>query len=311
MGQILPKHRQRSVLIVGLDGSGKTTLVANLRGVQEKCLSEAQGMGMKNCRTLPTSVLQLCTYNSRDFDRNMRPERIQWQVWDMSGQGKHRPLWHLYSGQVDGIVFVIDMCDPERLSIVHKELKLLLTYKSSPSYSQIFFIFSHSFLKNQNFCNWISHLKLSCFRCERIRSRVKPVAVAFCLNKSNIASEREDVDKVLNEEEVRRGIAYDDYQGTFLNNLLFTWKLLACVYIFCLLKYPKVCVFFIYVLFFSRNRKCGAAGLALRRGSECCARHDSQTRFVAKIERDILYHDFSLYVYKPTCFLFLFLLVKI
>ncbi len=30
-----------------------------------------------------------------------RPERVQWQLWDMSGLHQHRPLWHLYAGQVD------------------------------------------------------------------------------------------------------------------------------------------------------------------------------------------------------------------
>ena len=35
MGNAFPKHRSRSVMIVGLDGSGKTTLIANLRGVRE------------------------------------------------------------------------------------------------------------------------------------------------------------------------------------------------------------------------------------------------------------------------------------
>lgn len=69
MGQILPKRRQRSVVVVGLDGSGKTSLIASLKSVQEKCISEAQEMGMKDCRTFPTSVLQLIEYNTRDFDR--------------------------------------------------------------------------------------------------------------------------------------------------------------------------------------------------------------------------------------------------
>mmetsp|Transcript_17016 Transcript_17016/g.22074 ORF Transcript_17016/g.22074 Transcript_17016/m.22074 type:complete len:128 (+) Transcript_17016:74-457(+) len=124
MGNLIPKRRKRSVLVVGLDGCGKTTLITNLKGVQERCLFEAQ---QTSCQTLPTSVLQLIEYQTRDFDRNMRPERCSWQIWDMSGQGKYRQLWHLYAGQVDGIIFVIDLCDAKRIAVVHKELKLLLT----------------------------------------------------------------------------------------------------------------------------------------------------------------------------------------
>jgi len=66
MGNLIPKRRKRSVLVVGLDGCGKTTLITNLKGVQERCLFEAQ---QTSCQTLPTSVLQLIEYQTRDFDR--------------------------------------------------------------------------------------------------------------------------------------------------------------------------------------------------------------------------------------------------
>ncbi len=44
-------------------------------------------------------------------------------VWDVGGQDHLRTLWHHYFDNVDGLVFVIDSTDRNRLSLSKAELK--------------------------------------------------------------------------------------------------------------------------------------------------------------------------------------------
>lgn len=43
-------------------------------------------------------------------------------VWDVGGQEKLRPLWKSYTRCTDGIIFVVDSCDVERLEEAKMEL---------------------------------------------------------------------------------------------------------------------------------------------------------------------------------------------
>jgi len=43
-------------------------------------------------------------------------------VWDVGGQEKLRPLWKSYTRCTDGIIFVVDSCDTERLEEAKMEL---------------------------------------------------------------------------------------------------------------------------------------------------------------------------------------------
>ena len=46
MGAAFPKQEYRSVMVVGLESSGKTSLVAGLRGVRERCGRAAAGYNL-------------------------------------------------------------------------------------------------------------------------------------------------------------------------------------------------------------------------------------------------------------------------
>lgn len=43
-------------------------------------------------------------------------------MWDVGGQEKLRPLWKSYTRCTDGIIFVVDSCDAERLEEAKMEL---------------------------------------------------------------------------------------------------------------------------------------------------------------------------------------------
>ena len=49
-------------------------------------------------------------------------------VFDMSGQGRYRSLWQHFDGETDGIIFVLDVTDRERIAVVRKELDQLLQF---------------------------------------------------------------------------------------------------------------------------------------------------------------------------------------
>jgi ADP-ribosylation factor-like protein 4 len=48
------------------------------------------------------------------------------QIWDVGGQDKTRPLWKSYTRKADGIIYVVDSKDKERLEEAKIELAKLL-----------------------------------------------------------------------------------------------------------------------------------------------------------------------------------------
>lgn len=50
------------------------------------------------------------------------PTGVNFLVWDVGGQEKLRPLWKSYTRCTDGIIFVVDSCDTERLEEAKMEI---------------------------------------------------------------------------------------------------------------------------------------------------------------------------------------------
>lgn len=50
--------------------------------------------------------------------------------WDVGGQLNLRQLWSNYFNEVDGVVFVVDSCDPSRLDEARKALDSALSHES-------------------------------------------------------------------------------------------------------------------------------------------------------------------------------------
>ncbi|XP_056886810.1 ADP-ribosylation factor 4-like [Takifugu flavidus] len=88
------------ILMVGLDGAGKTTLLYKLK------LSEV-------VTTIPTIGFNVETVEYKN---------ISFTVWDVGGQTIIRPLWRHYYVNVQGVIFVIDSNDPQRLKEAADEL---------------------------------------------------------------------------------------------------------------------------------------------------------------------------------------------
>lgn len=51
-------------------------------------------------------------------------------VWDIAGQETYRPLWHHYYSNAQGLIFVVDSNDCDRISEAKTELYKMVMYIS-------------------------------------------------------------------------------------------------------------------------------------------------------------------------------------
>lgn len=99
------------VVMLGLDSAGKTTALYRLKF--DQYLNTVPTIGF-NCEKIKGTV--------------GRSKGINFLVWDVGGQEKLRPLWKSYTRCTDGIVFVVDSVDLERME--EAKMELLKTAKS-------------------------------------------------------------------------------------------------------------------------------------------------------------------------------------
>jgi len=90
--------------MVGLDAAGKTTILYKLK------LGEI-------VTTIPTIGFNVETVEYKN---------IKFTVWDVGGQDKIRPLWRHYFENTDGLIFVIDSNDQDRINEAKSELSKIL-----------------------------------------------------------------------------------------------------------------------------------------------------------------------------------------
>jgi len=90
--------------MVGLDAAGKTTILYKLK------LGEI-------VTTIPTIGFNVETVEYKN---------ISFTVWDVGGQDKIRPLWRHYFQNTQGLIFVVDSNDKERVQEAQDELAKML-----------------------------------------------------------------------------------------------------------------------------------------------------------------------------------------
>jgi len=97
--------KEMRILMVGLDAAGKTTVLYKLK------LGEI-------VTTIPTIGFNVETVEYKN---------ISFTVWDVGGQDKIRPLWRHYFQNTQGLIFVVDSNDTERISEARDELARMLS----------------------------------------------------------------------------------------------------------------------------------------------------------------------------------------
>ncbi|XP_043711903.1 ADP-ribosylation factor 1-like [Telopea speciosissima] len=103
--RMLFAKREMRILMVGLDASGKTTILYKLK------LGEI-------VTTIPTIGFNVETVEYKN---------VSFTVWDVGGQDKIRPLWRHYFQNSQGVIFVVDSNDRERISEARNELQRMLS----------------------------------------------------------------------------------------------------------------------------------------------------------------------------------------
>jgi ADP-ribosylation factor protein 1 len=67
-----------------------------------------------------------CTPPSGFNVETVEYKNIQFTVWDVGGQDKIRPLWRHYFQNTQGIIFVVDSNDRDRIVEAREELQRML-----------------------------------------------------------------------------------------------------------------------------------------------------------------------------------------
>ena len=103
--QSLFGSKEVRILILGLDNAGKTTILYKLK------LGEV-------VTTIPTIGFNVETVEYKN---------ISFTVWDVGGQDKIRPLWRHYYQNTQGLIFVVDSNDRDRVEAAREELHKMIS----------------------------------------------------------------------------------------------------------------------------------------------------------------------------------------
>lgn len=107
MGKLLSKifgNKEMRILMLGLDAAGKTTILYKLKLGQ-------------SVTTIPTVGFNVETVTYKN---------VKFNVWDVGGQDKIRPLWRHYYTGTQGLIFVVDCADRDRIDESRQELHRII-----------------------------------------------------------------------------------------------------------------------------------------------------------------------------------------
>ncbi|KAI9359995.1 ADP ribosylation factor 79F [Zopfochytrium polystomum] len=90
------------ILMLGLDNSGKTTILYKLKLKKEQ----------------PQPTVPTVGFNME----NVKYKNVSFQMWDCGGQDSIRPLWRHYFNGCQGLIFVVDATDRQRVEEARNEL---------------------------------------------------------------------------------------------------------------------------------------------------------------------------------------------
>lgn len=107
---------KRKILMVGLDGAGKTSILYRLK------LSDF-------IQTVTTVGLNV---------ESITHKNIELLVFDVGGQA--RSLWSYYFDNLDALIFIIDSCDKERLKLVREEILRISEALKGSAYVMMLYI---------------------------------------------------------------------------------------------------------------------------------------------------------------------------
>ncbi|XP_033224861.1 ADP-ribosylation factor-like protein 6 isoform X1 [Belonocnema kinseyi] len=102
------RKKEVNVLVVGLNNSGKSTVINHFKREEDRCIDIVPTVG----------------FNVEKFAF----KNVSFTAFDMSGHDRYRSLWEHYYKDCHGIIFLIDSTDKLRLVVVKEELDMLLQH---------------------------------------------------------------------------------------------------------------------------------------------------------------------------------------
>ena len=120
--------KERRILILGLDGAGKTTILYRLQ-VGEVVTTIPSILYRKIKKKCKNSIHFTHLYLKLAIGFNVETvtfKNLKFQVWDLGGQTSIRPYWRCYYSNTDAIIYVVDSMDRDRIGISKTELFAML-----------------------------------------------------------------------------------------------------------------------------------------------------------------------------------------
>ena len=110
------------VNLVGLDAAGKTTILYKLKLGEIVTTIPTIGKNYESEHSFPSSLI-FAGFNVETVEY----KNICFTVWDVGGQDKIRPLWRHYFQNTQGLIFVVDSNDRERIGEAQEELQKMVS----------------------------------------------------------------------------------------------------------------------------------------------------------------------------------------
>mmetsp|Transcript_11264 Transcript_11264/g.12546 ORF Transcript_11264/g.12546 Transcript_11264/m.12546 type:complete len:219 (-) Transcript_11264:117-773(-) len=101
----LPQKPAPRIIVLGLDAAGKTTMLYQIK------------LG-KVIETIPTIGMNV---------ESLESKRLSFTAWDVGGRTKIRALWRHYFKGAEGLIFVVDCNDRDRIGDACHELEMVLS----------------------------------------------------------------------------------------------------------------------------------------------------------------------------------------
>lgn len=107
----LTRKEEYSVLILGLDNAGKTTLLENIK-------QQFGNKGLSPDKITPTVGQNV---------GHVKINNVLLKLWDLGGQESLRTLWDSYYNEAHAVIFVVDSTDKARLEECRNTLDKIIT----------------------------------------------------------------------------------------------------------------------------------------------------------------------------------------
>ncbi|CAI2347369.1 unnamed protein product [Caenorhabditis sp. 36 PRJEB53466] len=105
--------KEVNIVVVGLDNSGKTTILNQLK--------------------TPDTRTQEIVPTVGHMVANFTTQNLNFHAFDMSGQMRYRASWESYFSSSQGVIFVMDSSDRLRLELLKEELWMVIDHKDIAS----------------------------------------------------------------------------------------------------------------------------------------------------------------------------------